>query len=221
MQGQINPDSSFGKAIIDIASNKEYSTFLDIGTWNGMGTTKCLIIATNSRPNTMIYSVEANNTMFNEAVTNWKTMPPNLKLLYGRICETMMSYDEITTSSKFRDVEQHFLKHYGQDSYDFTNTPIVSLPEQIDVVILDGGEFCGQGDFVATMKLCPKIIALDDTKCMKNNRNLDILLNDSRNWECLEMSDDRNGWAIFRSVPILNELLGPVNSNTLSKNSVI
>jgi len=198
MEGQINPDSSFGKAIINIASNDKYSTFLDVGTWNGMGTTKCLVNATINRPNIMIYSVEANTNMFNEALRNWSNLPSNLKLLHGRICNSMMSYDEIITSPKFKDIEQHFLLHYGQECYDFTNSPIVSLPEEIDVVILDGGEFCGQGDFLASLELNPKIIALDDTKCMKNNRNLDALLNDSKRWECLQISDDRNGWAIFK-----------------------
>jgi predicted O-methyltransferase YrrM len=96
MEGQINPESSFGKAIIDIASDTTYKTFLDVGTWNGMGTTRCLVNALKGRDDTMIYSVEANRDMFNKATKNWENGPSNLKLLYGKICKDMMSYEEIT-----------------------------------------------------------------------------------------------------------------------------
>jgi len=196
MQGQINPDSSFGKAIMQIASQEAYKTFLDVGTWNGMGTTRCLVNATKNRKDTMIYSVEANRNMFDEAVQNWSYRPDNLKLLYGKIASSMMSYEDITQSPLFNSIQTHFMIHYGQDVEDFANAPLVTLPPQIDVVILDGGEFCGEGDLNAALKLNPKVIALDDTICMKNCDNLSKLSR-SEDWECLEKSSDRNGWAIF------------------------
>ena len=198
MEGQINPDSSFGKAIMTIASEDTYSTFLDVGTWNGMGTTRCLVLATDGRPNSMIYSVEANRDMYNQAVSNWSSnMPSNLKLIYGKLSKSMLSYEEIVNSPKFKDVQTHFMIHYGQDCYDFSNAPVVDLPNNIDVAILDGGEFCGAGDLLRVLKLGPKIIALDDTKCMKNDTNVETLSNSS-DWKCMEQSDDRNGWAIFK-----------------------
>jgi hypothetical protein len=201
MEGQINPDSSFGKAIMAIASEDLYTTFLDVGTWNGMGTTRCLVLATDGRPDTMIYSVEANRKMYNEAVSNWSsTMPSKLKLMYGKLSKSMLSYEEIVNSPKFKDVQTHFMIHYGQDCYDFSNAPIVDLPNNIDFAILDGGEFCGAADLLRVLKLSPKIIALDDTKCMKNDTNLETLSNSS-DWKCMEQSGDRNGWAIFKRTP--------------------
>jgi len=196
MEGQINPDSLFGKAIMKIALDERYKTFLDVGTWNGMGTTRCLVNALKERQDTMIYSVEANRDMYNKAVKNWDNMPSNLRLLYGKICNSMMTYEEIVSSPLFDGVHTHFMIHYGQDTYDFSNAPLVSLPSQIDVVILDGGEFCGAGDLSRALTLSPKVIALDDTSCMKNNENLSLLLKSSE-WKCLEKNDDRNGWAIF------------------------
>ena len=197
MEGQINPDSSFGKAIMSIAADPTYQIFLDVGTWNGMGTTRCLVLATNERPGSMIYSIEANRNMFNEAVANWPDPPSNLKLLYGKLATEMLSYTDITNSPKFKDIETHFMLHYGQDVYDFLNAPLVELPPQIDVAILDGGEFCGPSDLSRAVQLSPKIIALDDTHCMKNDTNLELLLN-SPDWQLIEKSDDRNGWAIFK-----------------------
>jgi hypothetical protein len=145
----------------------------------------------------MIYSVEANRDMFNMATQNWlKTSPPNLKFLHGKIASKIMSYEEITQSPLFESIQNHFMRHYGQDCYDFANAPIVELPPQIDVVILDGGEFCGAGDLEAALRLQPKVIALDDTMCMKNSANLERL-SKSEEWECLEKSSERNGWAIF------------------------
>ena len=41
--GQINLDSNIGLLLRDLASNEKYNTILEIGTWNGLGSTKCFI----------------------------------------------------------------------------------------------------------------------------------------------------------------------------------
>ncbi len=43
MAGQINMDSEFGKIIFEYARNTEYKSYLEIGTWNGEGSTNCFI----------------------------------------------------------------------------------------------------------------------------------------------------------------------------------
>lgn len=41
--GQITLESDMGSFIYKIAANDNYKTFLEIGTWNGLGSTKCFI----------------------------------------------------------------------------------------------------------------------------------------------------------------------------------
>ena len=168
MAGQVNPDSAFGNLIMDIASQSEYTSFLDVGTWNGQGTTRCLYDSVGERPGVQIYSVESNATMYEEAVSFWTPCPPSLHLLYGTLSKGGMTAEEIRAHPLFNDVEVHFNIHYEQDCKDLEAAPIVDLPPQIDMVILDGGEFCGAADFRQASLLCPKVIALDDIRIMKN-----------------------------------------------------
>ena len=46
-RSQINIESDFGKIIFDLAKMSENLTFIDIGTWNGLGSTKCFIKASS------------------------------------------------------------------------------------------------------------------------------------------------------------------------------
>jgi hypothetical protein len=197
MAGQVNPDSAFGSMIVDIASESDYTSFLDVGTWNGQGTTKCLYDAVGKREGVRIYSVESNAAMYGEAVAYWTPCPPSLNLLYGTLSKGAMTEAEIRAHPLFEDVEVHFNIHYEQDCKDLEGAPIVELPAQIDMVVLDGGEFCGVADFRRASLLKPKVIALDDIRVMKNSENYQRLLADPE-WELLGRGKDRNGWAIFR-----------------------
>jgi hypothetical protein len=196
MAGQINPESAFGNSIIELASESEYTSFLDVGTWNGQGTTRCLYEAVGERPGVHIYSVESNAKMYEEAVGFWTPCPPSLHLLYGTLSKGALTEAEIRAHPLFNDVETHFHLHYAQDCKDLEAAPIVELPAKMDMVILDGGEFCGEADFRRASLLYPKVIALDDIRIMKNRDNYERLLADSE-WELVGRGKDRNGWAIF------------------------
>ena len=44
MTGQINyEDNKLGKFIVQIAENPNVKTIVEIGTWNGLGTTRCVL----------------------------------------------------------------------------------------------------------------------------------------------------------------------------------
>jgi hypothetical protein len=200
MAGQVNPDSAFGNMIMEIALESDYTSFLDVGTWNGQGTTRCLYDAVGERPGAHIYSVESNAALYEEAVAFWTPCPPSLHLLYGTLSKGAMTGEEIRAHPLFEDVEVHYNIHYEQDCKDLEAAPIVELPAKIDMVVLDGGEFCGVADFRRAILLEPKVIALDDIRVMKNRENYERLLADPE-WEILGRGKDRNGWAIFRREP--------------------
>jgi len=195
--GQITPDSPFGKALMKVAA--DHKTFLDVGTWNGAGTTLCLVKAVAHRPGVKIYSLETNFTLLNIAKEFWKPCPPALDLIWGKLSHHMMQAGQIRTHPKFAAIEEHFNLHYRQDCIDAARAPIISLPCAIDMAILDGGEFSGQGDFEAVIGLNPKVIALDDISTMKNDVAYHTLATSPR-WQILAQGMDRNGWAIFKRV---------------------
>ena len=73
--GQINLDSELGKFIYKIASNKSFQNYLEIGTWNGLGSTKCFIEAFENRDNDFLfYSLECNTDKYEFANNNYKDM---------------------------------------------------------------------------------------------------------------------------------------------------
>jgi hypothetical protein len=193
MSGQINPHTPFGDQLVKLARHPDYYTYLDVGTWNGQGSTKILV---DNCLNKRIYSVEANQSFYKIASDFYKPCPENLFLLWGKLSRSMMSSSQIECHPLFNVVKEHYRVHYKQDCIDFTRAPIVNLPAYADVVILDGGEFCGEGDLERTLTLNPIVIALDDTKVMKNNDNNKKLKN--MGWTLLASGDDRNGWSIWK-----------------------
>jgi len=196
MLGQITPLSPLGVELYKLARSPEHKTFLDIGTWNGLGSTKVLVDWLHDKNICKIYSVEANLNMYNLACSNWEPTPSCLELLYGKLSNKMLTETEIIAHPTFNDVKNHFDIHYQQDVIDFQKAPIVNLPKSIDVVVAGGGEFCGFSDMETYLKLEPKIIVLDDLHVMKNCDVKPYLLENG--WSISAEGNDRNGWAVLR-----------------------
>jgi hypothetical protein len=194
--GQITPDSDFGKRLTELAKDTQYSTYLEVGTWNGEGSTLCLYKGIHQRKNAHLYTVETNQKMYEAACKFYTPKPDNLTLLKGRMGNQIMEVNHIMSHEKYRDVETHFKLHYTQDVVDLLQSPLITDITSVDVVLLDGGEFTGIGDFNAIMKLNPKVIALDDIYVLKNEACHEYLLS-NKSWKLVASGFDRNGWSIF------------------------
>ena len=204
MQGQAHPETDFGKFITNLGKNTQYSSFLDIGTWNGLGTTLCLVNGVNNRPGTKIYSIDANRQWCNKALENLDGISSCLQLAWGKLTDKIMSEEQIKSHPLFPLVEEHFNIHYNQDTEDSKNAPLAVIPSTLDVVVMDGGEFCGEYDMEVVESLNPIVICMCDTTVMKNNANFLKLLDDKR-YVCLEnKTDSKNGWAVFSRVYLNN-----------------
>ncbi len=198
MPGQINMDSLFGKALYFIAKEPSFKIFVDVGSWNGEGTTKCLMHGILEREDkgkdTTVLSFETNAHMLQKAKLFWKDHPI-VKIIHARIAESMMTEEEIRNHPLFQNILDHFNIWYKQDCIDFQQTPLAKL-EHCDVAVLDGGEFCGQQDLEAVLKANAKVIALDDTHVMKNFENCKRL--EALGFQKIFETHERNGAAIYR-----------------------
>jgi len=213
--GQITPDSPFGQWLQRLAGHPGVQTILDIGTWNGMGSTKCLVQGIGRRHDSsqcVVLSVEANPIMYRVALENWASLDcsgnsplaigsKQLRITKGRIAKTMMAADEVLSHPLYPEVAEHYRLWYEQDVKDFSEAPLLRLPPRIDLAVLDGGEFADDWTEVAARR--PLFIALDDTKVMKNYKAVRALESDPA-YRRLAAGEDRNGWAIYerREVPI-------------------
>ena len=118
-----------------------------------------------------------------------------LHLLYGRIIEAeeLVSAEEVQKHSRF---QQHpwlewrtrNIKEYGQ-----CENILEQLPKEIDVLLLDGGQFSTRAEF-NKLKDRTKIVLLDDTMSFKTEKAREDILADSESWTVVfDEIADRHG----------------------------
>jgi predicted O-methyltransferase YrrM len=66
--GQINMDSDFGKNIYIICLDESIKNIFEVGSWNGQGSTICIMNAIINKSNSLLYSLEANSDMYKNAL---------------------------------------------------------------------------------------------------------------------------------------------------------
>jgi hypothetical protein len=198
--GQINMNSYFGKYIYDYAKNDNYTTFLEIGTWNGLGSTKCFIEGFRNRSTEYkFYSLECNEEKYTFAKNLYKHIN-NVHILNEVLLNDMPNdiyeiFPELLENPTFK---------YWND-IDFENMKNKKLflerndvPKFYDIILLDGGEFTTYYEFKKLEDKC-KFLLLDDTNVSKCKKIVDeIKLN--INWKLVIESNERNGFAIFERV---------------------
>lgn len=190
MSGQINRGSQLGELIFNLAKNKNYKKFLEIGTWNGQGSTKCFIDALWERGDDYSFiSIESNVDFYNQAKNFHKNnLSPKIQIIHGTIIDDS---DLIEPNS----VEEE--QWLNNDLKDYKNCQNIwsHIQTKFDVVLLDGGEFSTYQEFLKLKELT-KVFILDDTKMTKTRRVLKDLNNDIK-WILNSSSKDRNGFAVF------------------------
>jgi hypothetical protein len=193
--GQIYLDECAAQ-ITNYASNLNYKTFLEIGTWNGLGSTKCFSDGFKQRNDDYIfYSLECNKDkcldasklyvsndkihILNEVI--WNEEPPN--------------FYEIFPQCLSNDIYKHW------NEVDIANMKKCklfldrsNLPNIFDVVLLDGGEFTTYFEFQALKNRC-KILMLDDAfvdKCRLIIQEIEA----DPSWKIIHKYNIRNGFVI-------------------------
>jgi hypothetical protein len=137
--------------------------------------------------------------MYKSAVKNLNDfLTPNIKLLNGRIIEPEEVYwfDHSTINLKS---DSHAIKWYNKDMKFLKNSENVlsELPESIDLLILDGGEYTTYPEY-HKLKDRTNTIVLDDVNILKCKKIREELLSDS-NFKLLnENLEERNGFSIFQ-----------------------
>lgn len=197
IKGHILENSLFADFINMIVQEYSPKNIVEIGTWKGLGSTKRIIDAIiNNNLNSNFISLETNKTFYNEAKENLREYTKYVNLIYGRIVE-IIDVENFVLSHKLTYQEQEW---FNEDISNLILTPnvISSIPEEIDFLLLDGGEFSTYAEWLK-LKDRSKIIALDDTnttKCKKIKQ--EILSGKYPNYELIIDSNDRNGFMFLR-----------------------
>ena len=195
--GQINLSSNFGKKLHDLAKDTLNKTFVEIGTWNGLGSTMCIYSGLKLRTDDwLFYSFETNTDKLTFAKNYYK----DTKIIFSNdtVLQKIPEIKDIENilNITIQDEQLKWLytdnENMKKSNYFFSSNNL----DKIDVLLLDGSEFYTYFEYLE-LRNKTKILCLDDINSIKCNRIYNELLLDN-NWKLLEEDkNDRNGYAIF------------------------
>jgi len=195
--GQINfEDDILGQRIVEIAAHKSIAHIVEVGTWNGLGTTRCILEGLKGKTSYNFLSFECNPEMYLQAIDNNKNkLNNNFSIHLGKLI------DEDTIDNWFdrESLIPEQVMWLRQDKENMSKIPNLSflLPEKIDFLLLDGGEFSTFHEW-HLMKDRANYVVLDDTRCLKCKAIREEVLS-SEKYKILEDNQGhRHGFLIFK-----------------------
>jgi hypothetical protein len=189
--GQINPRDEVGRWIKLISSLENVKSIVEVGTWNGKGSSQCIAegVLERETPNCHVIGFEVNPEMFKKAQKNLSKFD-FFEVVFGSVV-TGAELDQ----SNLSDRESEW---FNQDFEWIRDAPLVTnnVPEAIDLLILDGGEFSTYAEFKLFEKKLTGWLVLDDTRTRKCSKILEELKLNS-DYLIVHISQERNGTAIL------------------------
>jgi len=202
--GQICNDE-FSNDIRHYASDPTNKTFLEIGTWNGLGSTKAFSdgFSLRERPTKegtnqedyIFYSLECNADKCADAA---KLYADNDKMhILNEVIWNQEPADfyDVFPQCKLNPTLQHWHEVdmlNMQKCAVFLDRP--DIPEIFDVILLDGGEFTTYYEFQLLKNRC-KLLMLDDTNFDKCAKIVQEIEGDA-SWRIVKRVNVRNGYLI-------------------------
>lgn len=196
-KGQISDDQYLHKIIHNYASDKKNKTFLEIGTWNGQGSTKAFVNGLSKRDDDYIfYSLECNSHksrdaqklyknhknvfILNEVI--WNEMPDDFYEIFPECLDNELY-------KKWNEIDIINMKRCNV----FVNRK--DIPDVFDVILFDGGEFTTWYEFLI-LKDRVKYVILDDTNTSKCKRIVEKMYEEKDKWKIIEKANERNGFIV-------------------------
>jgi len=207
--GQINLDSTLGNIIHSLASIENVKTIVEIGTWNGLGSTMCVIKAILDKGKQFI-SIELYPAMYQHAVANLALYHKYVRLLNGSIvtiddispADLDMIRRAIASNEGPAEINiEHAKQWFNSDLQKLKEAKNVlcEIPSQIDLLILDGGEYTTYAEWLK-LRDRTRIFVLDDTNLFKCKRIREEMLASEKYRLLVEDRNDRNGYAVFERI---------------------
>lgn len=188
--GQIHGDGSLGVWLTAAASDPAVLTIVEIGAWEGNGSTRVLREAVQNRFDMVsIMSLEASKSRFIRAKRRNRRYP-FVKLIWG----TVISIDDLST----QDLSGDESKWLEDDVKALSTCPHVlhELPQSIDLLLLDGGEFSTLAEFQLLSSRVTKWLVLDDTRTRKCRAIATDIRSGTTSFTPVVDSGDRNGFMV-------------------------
>jgi len=216
--GEITLQDEFGQQIYKTVRDNNYRINLEIGSWDGTGSTNCFYEAMKDMELKFLFCIEFNSErcvdFFKQPhlIQDWITLYCGSSITKEEFLPK--SFDEIWDSpyNKHKDIGvyskelvqtwyEEDIKNLNSLDYEGWITKILkSKQNYFDAVLIDGGEFAGYSEY-QLLKDKVKCFMLDDVhKAYKCNQIYEELRVDP-DWVLVsENSEVRNGYAIFKRI---------------------
>ena len=198
--GQICNDD-FSEQITKYASDLKYKTFLEIGTWNGLGSTKVFSNGFKNRTDDYVfYSLECNKEKCADAaklyVDNDKIHILNEVIWNDEPSDFYQVFPQCLTNEMYKHWNEVDIVNMKKCNL-FLNRK--NLPDIFDVLLLDGGEFTTYYEFQILKNRC-KVIMLDDVNVDKCKLIVEEIESNPSSWKIIKKENTRNGFLIAERI---------------------
>lgn len=195
--GQISSETNIGKYLQKCTSElKDGSSILEIGTWNGLGSTR--VISDMLPFNSTFYSLETNKEKVKSAEKNYVSFS-NIKILHS----TVLCHSLETIKRKVLDMFPGLNQEWWKiDVENMKSVPVFDLKDKyFEWVFLDGGEYTTYLEF-EILKNHTDMMILDDVNTDKcKNIVSEVSYGLHKGWNVVELDPhERNGWAVIKKL---------------------
>ena len=203
--GLIRRDFETGKLIEKVIIENSLINILDIGTWNGLGSTKTFIeVLHENFENYSLVSIETDKIFHKQALKNLNhLLNPSVQLLLGRIIEidelpNLRNIDFEAAGLVPDNVEWLIqdIRRYKKVENIFDN-----LPTKFDFILFDGGECSNYSEFLKLYKTT-RYFGLDDTNTYKQYEVIKYIEN---NFKEFQLINSLETFAIYKVVNLIND----------------
>jgi hypothetical protein len=192
-RGQIRKNTEIGRWILLLSSLSDINSIVEIGTWNGAGSSSLIArgVASNLAKieKTKVYGLEIDGSLAKIARKNLKKYK-FYSILHGSIInESDLDLEDLMGS------EPEWVQKDRENVRSCPNV-LAMLPDVIDLLILDGGEFSTYSEFKKLEDRISKFLILDDTVTRKSRKILEEV-EASKDYQIIFKSNERNGTAVI------------------------
>jgi hypothetical protein len=210
--------------ITAFSKDTSFKTFLEIGTWNGLGSTKTFADAFDNRlfdNDYTFYSLECNKEKCENAAKLYIDNP-NIHILNEVLWNELPSnfYELFPECLNNEDIKAQF--DVDLDNMKKCNLFLerAELPEIFDFVLLDGGDCTTYFDFQIIKNRC-KYLYVNDINSYKGKIVFNDMINDKKTWNIMAFNKKNNSFVLAENIYIKYNLQNVENTPVVEVPRVI
>lgn len=198
--GQINKGTTLGDILFGLAQDTSMKNYLEVGTWNGMGSTRCFATGIARRPeaDAKFWSLECNPDKVAAARKMYKQT--NIHILHEVLSKPLQA--DILQKMPEIQKSKDYMRWLHIDMKNIEGASLFlernDIPAVFDFVLLDGGEFTTFYDFLA-IKDSFKNMIVDNVSTFKGSFIKKYVLEHADKYEILMDHPERNGFIFIKA----------------------